>query len=441
MAFEALSDRLQGIFKKIRGQSELTEKNMEEVTQEIYVALLEADVNVKVAREFVAKLKTKILGMKVLPTLTPSQMVVKLVNEELKNLLGGEATGIDFSKKPTIIMMVGLQGSGKTTTASKLANLVIKKNNRKPLLVACDIYRPGAIEQLVQLGKKIDVEVYQEGDKVNPVDIAKNAIEFAKYNNYDTIIVDTAGRLHIDEQLMEELKNIQGEIHPTETILVVDSMSGQDAVNVADSFYKQIKITGAIMTKMDGDARGGAALSIRHMTGVPLKYIAVGEKVDDLEIFYPDRMAERILGMGDILALIEKAQENLDEKKLKKTMNRMMSGQFDLEDFLVQMEQMNKMGPLGAIMKLIPGMPKLSDEQKDQAEKKLKVTRTIIYSMTIEERKNPDILRASRKERIAKGSGTTVVDVNRLLKQFDQMKVQMRQMSQMMKSGRFPRFK
>ena len=441
MAFEALSDRLQGIFKKIRGQSELTEKNMEEVTQEIYVALLEADVNVKVAREFVSKLKTKILGMKVLPTLTPSQMVVKLVNEELKNLLGGEASGIDFSKRPTIIMMVGLQGSGKTTTASKLANLVIKKNNRKPLLVACDIYRPGAIEQLVQLGKKIDVEVYQEGDKVNSVNIAKNAIEFAKYNNYDTIIVDTAGRLHIDEQLMDELKNIQNEIHPTETILVVDSMSGQDAVNVADSFYKQIKITGAIMTKMDGDARGGAALSIRHMTGVPLKYIAVGEKVDDLEIFYPDRMAERILGMGDILALIEKAQENLDEKKLKKTMNRMMSGQFDLEDFLVQMEQMNKMGPLGAIMKLIPGMPKLSDEQKDQAEKKLKVTRTIIYSMTIEERKNPDILRASRKERIAKGSGTTVVDVNRLLKQFEQMKVQMKQMSQMMKSGRFPRFK
>ena len=441
MAFEALSDRLQGIFKKIRGQSELTEKNMEEVTQEIYVALLEADVNVKVAREFVAKLKTKIIGMKVLPTLTPSQMVVKLVNEELKNLLGGEASGIDFTRRPTIIMMVGLQGSGKTTTASKLANLVIKKNKRKPLLVACDIYRPGAIEQLVQLGKKIEVEVYQEGDKVNPVNIAKNAIEYARYNDYDTIIVDTAGRLHIDEQLMDELKNIQAEINPTETILVVDSMSGQDAVNVADSFYKQIKITGAIMTKMDGDARGGAALSSRHMTGVPLKYIAVGEKVDDLEIFYPDRMAERILGMGDILALIEKAQENLDEKKLKRTMNRMMSGQFDLEDFLVQMEQMNKMGPLGAILKLMPGMPKLTEEQKTQADKKLKMTRTIIYSMTIQERKNPDIIRAGRKERIAKGSGTTVVDVNRLLKQFDQMKVQMKQMSAMMKSGRFPRFK
>ena len=441
MAFEALSDRLQGIFKKIRGQSELTEKNMEEVTQEIYVALLEADVNVKVAREFVAKLKTKIIGMKVLPTLTPSQMVVKLVNEELKNLLGGEASGIDFTRRPTIIIMVGLQASGKTTTASKLANLVIKKNKRKPLLVACDIYRPGAIEQLVQLGKKIEVEVYQEGDKVNPVNIAKNAIEYARYNDYDTIIVDTAGRLHIDEQLMDELKNIQAEINPTETILVVDSMSGQDAVNVADSFYKQIKITGAIMTKMDGDARGGAALSIRHMTGVPLKYIAVGEKVDDLEIFYPDRMAERILGMGDILALIEKAQENLDEKKLKRTMNRMMSGQFDLEDFLVQMEQMNKMGPLGAILKLMPGMPKLTEEQKTQADKKLKMTRTIIYSMTIQERKNPDIIRAGRKERIAKGSGTTVVDVNRLLKQFDQMKVQMKQMSAMMKSGRFPRFK
>ena len=440
MAFEALSDRLQGIFKKIRGQSELTEKNMQEVTQEIYVALLEADVNVKVAREFVAKLKTKIIGMKVLPTLTPSQMVVKLVNEELKVLLGGEAKGIDFTKKPTIIMMVGLQGSGKTTTASKLANLVIKKNKRKPLMVACDIYRPGAIEQLVQLGKKIDVEVYQEGNQVNPVDIAKNAIEYAKYNDYDTIIVDTAGRLHIDEQLMEELKNIQAEINPHETILVVDSMSGQDAVNVANSFYKQIKITGAIMTKMDGDARGGAALSIRHMTGVPLKYIAVGEKVDDLEIFYPDRMAERILGMGDVLSLIEKAQENLDEKKMKRTMNRMMSGQFDLEDFLVQMEQMNKMGPLGLILKLMPGMPKLTAEQKEQADKKLKMTRTIIYSMTIEERKHPDIIRAGRKERIAKGSGTTVVDVNRLLKQFEQMKVQMKQMSSMMKSGRFPRF-
>lgn len=440
MAFEALSDRLQGIFKKIRGQSELTEKNMQEVTQEIYVALLEADVNVKVAREFVAKLKTKIIGMKVLPTLTPAQMVVKLVNEELKVLLGGEAKGIDFTKKPTIIMMVGLQGSGKTTTASKLANLVIKKNKRKPLMVACDIYRPGAIEQLVQLGKKIDVEVYQEGNQVNPVDIAKNAIEYAKYNDYDTIIVDTAGRLHIDEQLMEELKNIQAEINPHETILVVDSMSGQDAVNVADSFYKQIKITGAIMTKMDGDARGGAALSIRHMTGVPLKYIAVGEKVDDLEIFYPDRMAERILGMGDVLSLIEKAQENLDEKKMKRTMNRMMSGQFDLEDFLVQMEQMNKMGPLGLILKLMPGMPKLTAEQKEQADKKLKMTRTIIYSMTIEERKHPDIIRAGRKERIAKGSGTTVVDVNRLLKQFEQMKVQMKQMSSMMKSGRFPRF-
>lgn len=440
MAFEALSDRLQGIFKKIRGQSELTEKNMQEVTQEIYVALLEADVNVKVAREFVAKLKTKIIGMKVLPTLTPAQMVVKLVNEELKVLLGGEAKGIDFTKKPTIIMMVGLQGSGKTTTASKLANLVIKKNKRKPLMVACDIYRPGAIEQLVQLGKKIDVEVYKEGNQVNPVDIAKNAIEYAKYNDYDTIIVDTAGRLHIDEQLMEELKNIQAEINPHETILVVDSMSGQDAVNVADSFYKQIKITGAIMTKMDGDARGGAALSIRHMTGVPLKYIAVGEKVDDLEIFYPDRMAERILGMGDVLSLIEKAQENLDEKKMKRTMNRMMSGQFDLEDFLVQMEQMNKMGPLGLILKLMPGMPKLTAEQKEQADKKLKMTRTIIYSMTIEERKHPDIIRAGRKERIAKGSGTTVVDVNRLLKQFEQMKVQMKQMSSMMKSGRFPRF-
>ena len=440
MAFEQLSDKLQAVMKKVKGQSRLTEENMEEMLKEIRMSLLEADVNYKVVKEFVNNVKEKSIGQDVLKTLSPGQMILKIMKEELVTLLGEENDTLNISGL-TSIMMVGLQGSGKTTTASKLANLVIKKNNRKPLLVACDIYRPGAIEQLVQLGKKIDVEVYQEGDKVNPVDIAKNAIEFARYNDYDTIIVDTAGRLHIDEQLMDELKNIQAEIKPTETILVVDSMSGQDAVNVADSFYKQIKITGAIMTKMDGDARGGAALSIRHMTGVPLKYIAVGEKVDDLEIFYPDRMAERILGMGDILALIEKAQENLDEKKLKRTMNRMMSGQFDLEDFLVQMEQMNKMGPLGAVLKLLPGMPKLTEEQKTQADKKLKMTRTIIYSMTIQERKNPEIIKAGRKERIAKGSGTNVVEVNKVLKQFDQMKVQMRQMSQMMKSGRFPRFK
>ena len=365
MAFEQLSDKLQAVMKKVKGQSRLTEENMEEMLKEIRMSLLEADVNYKVVKEFVNNVKEKSIGQDVLKTLSPGQMILKILKEELVTLLGEENDSLNIGGL-TSIMMVGLQGSGKTTTASKLANLVIKKNNRKPLLVACDIYRPGAIEQLVQLGKKIDVEVYQEGDKVNPVDISKNALEFARYNGYDTVIVDTAGRLHIDEQLMDELKNIQAAINPTETILVVDSMSGQDAVNVADSFYKQIKITGAIMTKMDGDARGGAALSIRHMTGVPLKYIAVGEKVDDLEIFYPDRMAERILGMGDVLSLIEKAQETLDEKKLKRTMNRMMSGQFDLEDFLTQMEQMNKMGPLGLILKLLPGVPKLTEEQKNK---------------------------------------------------------------------------
>ena len=439
--FEFMGDRISSAIKNIRGMGRITEDNINEAMREIRMALLEADVNYQVVKEFVNKVKEKALGMDVEKTLKPDELFIKIVKDELVELLGGEQADLETTKKPTVIMLVGLQGSGKTTTASKLANLVIKRNNRKPLLVACDIYRPGAIEQLVQLGKKIDVEVYQEGDKVNPVDISKNALEFARYNGYDTVIVDTAGRLHIDEQLIDELKNIQAAINPTETILVVDSMSGQDAVNVADSFYKQIKITGAIMTKMDGDARGGAALSIRHMTGVPLKYIAVGEKVDDLEIFYPDRMAERILGMGDVLSLIEKAQETLDEKKLKRTMNRMMSGQFDLEDFLTQMEQMNKMGPIGVIMKMMPGMPKLTEEQKTQADQKLKMTRTIIYSMTIEERKHPEIIRAGRKERIAKGSGTTVVDVNRLLKQFDQMKVQMKQMSAMMKSGRFPRFK
>ena len=299
MAFEALSERLNGIFKKIKGESTLSENNMRDILEEIRIALLEADVNVKVAREFVNSLKTRIIGMKVLPTLTPSQMVVKMVNEELKVLLGKDVCQLTFNtNKPTIIMMVGLQGSGKTTTASKIATIVRKKFNKKPMLVACDIYRPGAIEQLVQLGKKIEVEVYQEGDKVDPVNIAKNSLEYARYNGYDTIIVDTAGRLHIDEQLMTELKRIQEEIKPTEVLLVVDAMSGQDAVNVADSFYKQIKISGAVMTKMDGDARGGAALSIRHMTGVPLKFITTGEKPDDIEVFYPDRMAERILGMG-----------------------------------------------------------------------------------------------------------------------------------------------
>lgn len=439
MAFEALSERLNGIFKKIKGESTLSENNMKEILEEIRIALLEADVNVKVAREFVNSLKTRIIGMKVLPTLTPSQMVVKLVNEELKVLLGKDVCQLTFNtNKPTIIMMAGLQGSGKTTTTSKIATIVRKKFNKKPLLVACDIYRPGAIEQLVQLGKKIDVEVYQEGDKVDPVQIAKNSLEYAKYNGYDTIIVDTAGRLHIDEQLMNELKRIQEEIKPTEVLLVVDAMSGQDAVNVADSFYKQIKITGAVMTKMDGDARGGAALSIRHMTGVPLKFITTGEKPDDIEIFYPDRMAERILGMGDILQLIEKAQENLDEKKLQKSMNRLMAGKFDLEDMLTQMEQMNKMGPLKMILKLIPGMPKLTDEQKQEAEDKLKVTRAIIYSMTIKERRNPDIIKASRKIRIAKGCGKDVSDVNRLLKQFEQMSAQMMQLGKMMKSGRMP---
>ena len=438
MAFEALSERLNGIFKKIKGESTLSENNMKEILEEIRIALLEADVNVKVAREFVNSLKTRIIGMKVLPTLTPSQMVVKLVNEELKVLLGKDVCQLTFNTNKPIIMMAGLQGSGKTTTTSKIATIVRKKFNKKPLLVACDIYRPGAIEQLVQLGKKIDVEVYQEGDKVDPVQIAKNSLEYAKYNGYDTIIVDTAGRLHIDEQLMNELKRIQEEIKPTEVLLVVDAMSGQDAVNVADSFYKQIKITGAVMTKMDGDARGGAALSIRHMTGVPLKFITTGEKPDDIEIFYPDRMAERILGMGDILQLIEKAQENLDEKKLQKSMNRLMAGKFDLEDMLTQMEQMNKMGPLKMILKLIPGMPKLTDEQKQEAEDKLKVTRAIIYSMTVKERRNPEIIKASRKARIAKGCGKDVSDVNRLLRQFEQMSAQMMQLGKMMKSGRMP---
>ena len=440
MAFEMLSDKLQGLFKKIRGQSKLTEANMEEMLREIRFALIDADVNNEVVKKFLTDVKEKMLGQQVLNKVSPGQMVVKIINDEIVELLGGNNEGIKFAPagRPTIIMMVGLQGGGKTTAVSKIAYMLKNKQAKKPLLVACDIYRPAAIDQLEQLGKQIGVPVYSNRSSKDVVAISQEAYALARRENHDVILIDTAGRLAIDTVLMDELKALKEATNPNEILLVVDAMSGQDAVNVADSFYKQIKITGAVMTKMDGDARGGAALSIRHMTGVPLKFITTGEKPDDIEIFYPDRMAERILGMGDILQLIEKAQENLDEKKLQKSMNRLMAGKFDLEDMLTQMEQMNKMGPLKMILKLIPGMPKLTDEQKQEAEDKLKVTRAIIYSMTIKERRNPDIIKASRKIRIAKGCGKDVSDVNRLLKQFEQMSAQMMQLGKMMKSGRMP---
>ena len=440
MAFEMLSDRLQGIFKKLKGQGKLTEQNMDSMLKEVRLALLEADVNVGVAKDFIKNVKEKMLGEKVLNALSPSQMVVKIVHAEIVELLGKDSTALNITSGLNVLMMVGLQGSGKTTTTAKIANLLRKKNAKKPLLVACDIYRPGAIEQLQQLGNTLDIPVFTLGTEVSPVEIATQGVNKAKAEGYDLVIIDTAGRLHIDETLMQELKQISEAVKIDETLLVVDAMSGQDAVNVAQSFHNLLSITGLVMTKLDGDARGGAALSIRQLTGIPIKFSGVGEKIDDLELFYPDRMADRILGMGDVLNLIEKAQEKIDEKKAKRSMNRMMSGNFDLEDMLDNLEQANNMGPLGGIMKMLPGMPKISEEDQLRAEQQMKKTKAVILSMTKEERKNPDILRASRKERIAKGCGLQVSDVNRVLKQYEQTKTTMKQMSSLFKGGKFPKF-
>ena len=441
MAFEMLQDKLQGVFKKLRGQGKLTENNMEEMLKEVKIALIDADVNHEVVKGFIKDLKEKIIGTKVLNQLNPSQMVVKLVNEEMIDLLGGEQYGISFaSNKPTIIMMVGLQGGGKTTTAAKLALHLKNKNKRRVMMVALDIYRPGAITQLEQLGNKLDVFVYKDENNRDVVKIAEDAMKYAKYNNYDTVIFDTAGRLAIDEVLMDELHRLDTTFKPVEKLLVVDAMSGQDVVNVAKAFNDLLHLTGAVMTKLDGDARGGAALSIAKLTGVHIKFVGMGEKPTDLQAFSPKRMSERILGMGDIIELVEKAQENIDEKKASKVVNRMMSGNFNLEDMLFQFESANKMGPLGSIAKLMPGMPKISDTDAEKAEKKMGKSKAVIYSMTIEERKHPDILKASRKQRIASGCGLTVTDVNNVLKQYEQTKTAMKQMQQMMRGGRFPKF-
>lgn len=435
MAFESLSERLQGIFKKLRGQSRLTEANMDDMLKEIRVALLEADVNFKVVKEFVNKVKEKALGQEVLSKLNPSQMVVKIVRDELVELLGSDQSEIKYNaNKPTIIMMVGLQGTGKTTTTGKLAKLMKDKLHKKVLLAACDVYRPAAIDQLATIAKQVGVDLVNMGTSVNPVDIAIKAKEKAYAERYNVLIIDTAGRLHIDETLMDELNAIQKAVTPDEVLLLVDAMSGQDAVNVAKAFNEKLTLTGAIMSKLDGDARGGSALSIRHLTGVPIKLTGVGEKLDDLELFYPDRMAERILGMGDVISLIEKAQEQIDEKSARKSVNKMMNGSFDLNDMLSQMKQVQKLGSLRGILKLLPNMPKITDEQKDAAEKEMKKTEAIINSMTMEERKHPEILKNSRKVRIAKGCGLTNADINRLLNKFEKMK----EMMQQMKNGKFP---
>lgn len=430
MAFESLSERLQGSIKKIRGQSHLTEQNMDEMLREIRLALLEADVNFRVVKTFIQNVKEKALGQDVLSSLTPGQMVVKIVHEELVELLGTTVSEVNFDKKPTIIMMVGLQGAGKTTTTGKIANLVRKKYSKKPLLVAADIYRPAAIEQLQTIGKQLDVPVFSKGTDIKPEQIVTEALEFAKENNNDVIFIDTAGRLHIDEVLMDELLNIKNIAHPDEILLVVDALTGQDIVNVASSFNEKLSITGAVLTKLDGDARGGGALSIRHITNVPIKFIGTGEKLDALDLFYPDRMADRILGMGDVMSLIEKAQDVIDEKSTKKSLDRLTSGQFGLDDMLEQLKQVQKLGPISGILKMIPGMganmPKINDEDTN---KEMKRTEAIINSMTKAERRDPSILNAKRKQRIAAGCGMQVADINRLLKRFEQSKMLMENMT------------
>ncbi|ABY94931.1 signal recognition particle subunit FFH/SRP54 (srp54) [Thermoanaerobacter thermohydrosulfuricus] len=426
MAFESLSERLQEIFKKLRGKGKLTEKDIKEAMREVKVALLEADVNFKVVKDFINSVTEKALGQEVMESLTPGQQVIKIVNDELIALMGSTQSRLNIGNKvPAVIMMVGLQGSGKTTACGKLANL-LKKQGKNPLLVACDVVRPAAIKQLQVVGANVNVPVFTMGDKVNPVDIAKASIDYARSHNSDVIIIDTAGRLHIDEELMEELVNIKKAVQPDEILLVVDAMTGQDAVNVASSFNERLDITGVILTKLDGDTRGGAALSIKAVTQKPIKYVGTGEKLTDLEPFYPDRMASRILGMGDVLTLIEKAQAAIDEKKAQELGQKLLTKQFTLEDFLEQLQSLKNMGPLDQLLSMIPGMNKNMLKNVDISEKDLKRIEAIIQSMTKEERQNPSIINGSRKKRIAKGSGTTIQQVNSLLKQFEETKKMMK---------------
>ena len=439
MAFESLSERFQKIIKKIRGQARLTESNMDEMLKEVRIALLEADVNFKVVKQFIAKVKEKALGEEVYLKLNPSQMVVKIVHDELEELLGSEKSEINYQKsRPTVMMLVGLQGSGKTTSAGKLAYLMKKKLGKKVLLAAGDVYRPAAIDQLKQIGGQLGVEVFSLGSDVSPVEIAKKAKEKAFNEHYDVLILDTAGRLAIDEILMQELNDINDAISPDEILLLVDAMSGQDAINVANTFHERLPLTGIIMSKLDGDARGGSALSIKYLTGIPIKFAGVGEKLTDLDIFHPDRIADRILGMGDVMSLVEKVQEEIDEKEAKKDVNKFMSGSFTLDDMVTQLKRVQKLGSLGGLLKMIPGMPKLSDEQKEFAEKEMRNMEVIVSSMTKEEREHPEILKASRKARIAKGSGKTNADINRVLKKYEQTKEMMKQMRNYSKGGKLP---
>ena len=429
--FENLGDRLTSVVNKIKGYGKITEDNNSEITRELRLALLEADVNYQVVKEFINNVKEKALGEEVSNSLKPSELFIKIVKDELVELLGGEKKDLATTKSFNILMLVGLQGSGKTTTIGKLALLLRKKYNKKPLLVACDVYRPAAIDQLKQIGKELNIEVYEEGKK-DPREIVTNAIKYAKENNFNYILIDTAGRLHIDEELMNELNDIKNIVNPDEILLVVDSMTGQDAINVITGFNEKLELTGAILTKLDGDTKGGVALSVRHLTNVPIKFVGTSEKMDGLEEFYPERMATRILDMGDIMSMVEKAESIMDDEAIKSA-QKLQKGKFDLEDFLVQLKQIKKLGPLENIIKMLPGAKKMGLSNVQIDPKDMAHIEAIILSMTPYERRHPEVLKASRKQRIAKGSGRNVEEVNRLLKQFEQMKVMMKQF----KNGNF----
>ena len=426
--FEGLSERLQKVVSNIKSKGVINEENISDIVREIRLCLLEADVNVKIVREFIDSVKQKALGEEVRKSIKPGDMFVKILKDELVSLLGENASSLEVSKNPTIVMVVGLQGGGKTTTIGKIGNMVRKKYNKKPMFIACDVYRPAAIDQLKSIGKQLNIEVYEEGKK-DPVLISKNGIEYAKSKGYDYIIIDTAGRLQIDEELMNELVSIENEVHPNEELLVIDAMMGQDAINVITGFNEKLNLTGCVLTKMDGDTKGGVALSLRHLTNLPIKLIGDSEKLDGLSEFYPDRIASRILGMGDLLSIIEKTEKELDQDEMMSTAKKMQKGKFDLEDFLKTSKQIKKLGPLENLIKLIPGASKMGLNNVNIDPKIMARTEAIILSMTPYERRNPEEIKASRKIRIASGCGQKVEDVNRLLKQFDQMKQMMKQMN------------
>ena len=437
MAFENLSQKLGGVFKKLKGRGVVTEKDIKESMREIKLALLEADVNYKVVKDFVAKVSERATGADVLESLTPGQQIIKIVNDELTALMGSENTRIEYSKNPTVVLMAGLQGAGKTTFCAKLAGYMRKKHNRRPLLVACDIYRPAAVKQLQVVGRQLDIPVFEMGTDTTAVKIAKSAIEHARSHGNDFVIIDTAGRLHIDDELMQELEDVKAAVNPDEILLVIDAMTGQDAVNIAENFNNRLEISGVIVTKLDGDTRGGAALSVKAVTGKPIKFCGVGEKLSDIEEFHPDRMASRILGAGDVLSLVEKAQEAFDEKDAAELEEKIRQNTFNLDDFLNQMQQMKKMGPLSSLIKMLPGVDHSALDNVEIDERKLDRVEAIIKSMTMQEREKPEILNASRKKRIAAGSGNQVSDVNLLLKQFEQMQKMMKQLG----GGGVKRFK